>query len=192
MLNPSQVERIFVDTGAILSGHFLLTSGLHSEKYLQCARVLQWPRHAEDCAQALATHFLALKPEFVISPALGGIVIGHELGRALGCHAIFAERENGLLRLRRGFSVAPGEKGVVVEDVITTGGSTAETIKVVQDCGGVVLGACAIVDRGVGNVHFDAPHYSLWKLSIPTYVPEDCPLCRAGSSPTKPGSRSSR
>ncbi len=192
MLDPSETERIFVDTGAILSGHFLLTSGLHSEKYLQCARVLQWPKHAEACAQALATHFLAHKPDFVISPAIGGIVIGHELGRALGCRAIFAERENGILRLRRGFSIDPGEKGVVIEDVITTGGSTKETIKVVQGCGEVVLGACAIVDRSGGGTHFDVPHYSLWNLTIPTYAPEDCPLCRAGSSPTKPGSRSSR
>jgi orotate phosphoribosyltransferase len=192
MLDPSETERIFVGTGAILSGHFLLTSGLHSEKYLQCARVLQWPKHAEACAQALATHFLRHKPDFVISPALGGIVIGHELGRAMGCRAIFAERENGILRLRRGFSIDPGEKGVVIEDVITTGGSTTETIKVVQDCGGVVLGACAIVDRSGGGTHFGVPHYSLWNLTIPTYAPEDCPLCRAGSSPTKPGSRSSR
>lgn len=192
MLNSSETERIFVGTGAILSGHFLLTSGLHSERYLQCARVLQWPKHAEACAQALATHFHTHKPEFVISPALGGIVIGHELGRALGCRAIFAERENGVLRLRRGFSIDPGEKGVVIEDVITTGGSTTETIKVVQDCRGVVLGACAIVDRSGGGTHFDVPHYSLWNLTIPTYTPEDCPLCRAGSSPTKPGSRSSR
>ena len=192
MLNPSETERIFIGTGAILSGHFLLTSGLHSEKYLQCAQVLQWPRHAEACAQALAAHFLPHKPKFVISPALGGIVIGHELGRALGCRAIFAERENGILRLRRGFSIDPGEKGVVIEDVITTGGSTLETIQVVEDCGGVVLGACAIVDRSGGSPHFGVPYFSLWNLTIPTYAPEDCPVCRAGSSPTKPGSRTSR
>jgi orotate phosphoribosyltransferase len=191
MLNPLETEQIFVGTGAILSGHFLLTSGLHSERYLQCAKVLQWPNHAEACAKALAAHFLPQQPEFVISPALGGIIIGHELARALGCRAIFAERENGMLRLRRGFSIKQGEKGVVVEDVITTGGSTAETIKVVQEWGGVVLGACVIVDRSGGKTHFGVPHQSLWNLSIPTYDPEDCPLCRAGSTPIKPGSRTS-
>jgi orotate phosphoribosyltransferase len=191
MLNPSEIEQIFVGTGAILSGHFLLTSGLHSERYLQCAKVLQWPKHAEACALALAAHFLPHQPEFVISPALGGVIIGHELGRALGCRAIFAERENGVLRLRRGFSIDPGEKGIVVEDVITTGGSTAETMKVVQERGGVVLGAGAIVDRSGGKTQFDVPYQSLWNLTIPTYAKEDCPLCRAGSTPTKPGSRTS-
>ena len=191
MLNPLETEQIFIATGAILSGHFLLTSGLHSERYLQCAKVLQWPNHAEACARALAAHFLSQQPEFVISPALGGMIIGHEMGRALGCRAIFAERENGMLRLRRGFSIKQGEKGVVVEDVITTGGSTAETIKVVQEWGGVVLGACAIVDRSGGKTHFGVPHQSLWNLSIPTYTPDNCPLCRAGSNPIKPGSRTS-
>jgi orotate phosphoribosyltransferase len=191
-VNSLETEQIFIGTGAILSGHFQLTSGLHSERYLQCAKVLQWPRHAEACARALAVHFLPQKPEFVISPAIGGMIIGHELGRSLTCRAIFAERENGVFRLRRGFSINPGEKGVVVEDVITTGGSIVETIKVVQDCGGIVLGACAIVDRSGGITQFGVPHYSLWKLSIPTYTPEDCPLCRAGSTPIKPGSRISR
>ena len=192
MMKSSETEQIFVGTGAILSGHFLLTSGLHSGKYLQCAKVLQWPKHAESFAKALAANFLQDKPQFVISPALGGIIIGHELGRALGCRAIFAERENGVLRLRRGFSIEPGEKGVVVEDVITTGGSTTETMKVVQEWGGVVLAACAVVDRSGGKTHFGVSHHSLWNLTLPTYTPEDCPLCRTGSTPIKPGSRTSR
>ena len=188
-MNSSETEQIFERTGAILAGHFLLTSGLHSERYLQCAKVLQWPEHAEAFARALAAQFRADKPQFVISPAIGGIVIGHELGRALQCRAIFAERENGVLRLRRGFSIDPGESGVVAEDVITTGGSTAETMQVVRECGGVVLGACAIVDRSGRKARLDVSHHSLWDLTIPTYTPEDCPLCRSGSTPVKPGSR---
>jgi len=188
-MRMSEMEEIFERTRAILTGHFLLTSGLHSDKYLQCAKVLQWPKYAETCANALAIHFTHEKPQFVISPALGGVIIGHELGRALDCRAIFAERENGILTLRRGFSIETGEKGIVVEDVITTGGSTAETMSVVQECGGVILGACAVVDRSGGKAHFDVRHHSLLNLQIPTFKPEDCPMCRAGSSPIKPGSR---
>jgi orotate phosphoribosyltransferase len=189
-MNPEEIRRIFEETGALLSGHFLLTSGLHSAKYLQCAKVLQWPRHAEACAQELARHFVAQKPRLVISPAIGGIVIGQEVGRALGCRAIFAERENGALRLRRGFTIKPGESAVVVEDVITTGGSTLETAEVAKSYGGTVLGALSIVDRSGGHASLTIPYYSLWTLNIPIFQPENCPLCKSGSSPVKPGSRS--
>lgn len=188
-MSPFQIEQLFSETGALLTGHFLLTSGLHSEKYLQCARVLQWPRHAEACAKALAFHFAAEKPDFVISPAIGGIVIGQEVGRALGCRAMFAEREDGALRLRRGFAIAPDERGVVVEDVITTGGSTMETVEVVRRNGAKVLGALSVVDRSGGQAKLDVRHHSLWNLSVPAYKGEACPLCRAGSTPVKPGSR---
>ncbi|MFN8005881.1 MAG: orotate phosphoribosyltransferase [Terriglobia bacterium] len=188
-MTPSETERIFEETGAILTGHFLLTSGFHSPKYLQCAKVLQWPQHAAAFAMDLAEHFKALKPQFVISPAIGGIVIGQEVGRALQCRAIFAEREDGRLRLRRGFAIEPGERGIVVEDVITTGGSTLETIRVVEENQGEVLGACSIVDRSGGTVAFDVTHHSLWHLTVPTYSPDECPLCRTGSTPVKPGSR---
>jgi len=188
-MNPGQIAQIFEETGALLSGHFLLTSGLHSGKYLQCAKVLQWPQHAEACAQALASHFLAQKPRLAISPAIGGIVIGQEVGRVLGCRAIFAERESGVLRLRRGFTIERGETAVVVEDVITTGGSTLETMEVVRSHGGTVLGALSIVDRSGGKVDLNTSYHSLWTLDIPAFRAEDCPLCRAGSSPVKPGSR---
>ena len=189
-MDPAEIARIFEETGALLTGHFLLTSGLHSEKYLQCAKVLQWPHHAEACARALASHFAVEKPRLVISPAIGGIVIGQEVGRALGCRAIFAERENGALRLRRGFSIDPGEPAVVVEDVITTGGSTLETMEVVKTHGGKVLGALSVVDRSGGNAALHTRYHSLWTLDIPTFKAEQCPFCKAGSSPVKPGSRS--
>jgi len=188
-MDPEEIARIFEETGSLLTGHFLLTSGLHSEKYLQCARVLQWPQHAETCARSLATHFIADRPQLVISPAIGGIVIGQEVGRALGCRAIFAERENGVLRLRRGFSIEPGESAIVVEDVITTGGSTLETMDVVRFQGGKVLGALSVIDRSGGKAVLPTRYHSLWTLDIPTFKAERCPLCAAGSSPIKPGSR---
>lgn len=189
-MDSTEIARIFEDTGALLTGHFLLTSGLHSEKYLQCAKVLQWPHHADACARALAGYFVAAKPRVVVSPAIGGIVIGHEVGRALGCRAIFAERENGALRLRRGFSIEAGELAVVVEDVITTGGSTLETMEVVRLHGGKVLGALSVVDRSAGKALLDTRYHSLWTLDIPTFEAENCPLCKSGSAPVKPGSRS--
>jgi orotate phosphoribosyltransferase len=189
MMDPAEIARIFEETGALLTGHFLLTSGLHSGKYLQCAKVLQWPNHAEACAMALAGYFAAENPGLVISPAVGGIVIGQEVGRALGCRAIFAERENGALRLRRGFGIEPGELAVVVEDVITTGGSTLETMEVVKSCGGTVLGALSVVDRSGGKAALGSRYHSLWTVDIPTFSAESCPLCQAGSSPVKPGSR---
>lgn len=188
-MTPAEIARMFEETGALLSGHFLLTSGLHSEKYLQCAKVLQWPQHAEACARALAERCGGDRPDFVISPAIGGIVIGQEVARALGCRAIFAERENGKLRLRRGFAIEPGEKGVVVEDVITTGGSTLETIQVVRESSGRVLSALSIIDRSGGRAVLDVPYHSLWVLSVPAYEARECPMCLAGSTPTKPGSR---
>ncbi len=188
-MNPADIARIFEETGALLTGHFLLTSGLHSEKYLQCAKVLQWPHHAEACGRALASQFAAEKPTLVISPAIGGIVIGQEVGRALGCRTIFAERENGALQLRRGFSIEPGELAVVVEDVITTGGSTLETMEVVKSRGAKVLGALSVIDRSGGKASLGTHYHSLWTLNIPTFDAEHCPLCKAGSSPVKPGSR---
>jgi orotate phosphoribosyltransferase len=188
-MNPAVIALIFEQTGALLTGHFLLTSGLHSEKYLQCAKVLQWPHYAESLARELVLLLEGTKPDFVISPAIGGIVIGQEVGRVLGCRAIFAEREGGSLNLRRGFVVEPGENALVVEDVVTTGGSTMETIQVVKAQGGHVLGALSIIDRSGGHTVLGVPYRSLWTLSVPAYRADQCPLCRAGSTPTKPGSR---
>jgi orotate phosphoribosyltransferase len=179
----------FRQAGALLDGHFRLTSGLHSPGYLQCALVLQHPAHAEACGAEIADRVRGLGAQVVLSPALGGIVIGQEVGRALGIRAIFAERQDGKLMLRRGFTLAPGEKVLVVEDVVTTGGSTRETIDVARAAGAHVVGAASIIDRSGGQQSLDVPYHALATLSVPTYQPEACPLCAAGQPVVKPGSR---
>jgi len=179
----------FRRTGALLEGHFQLSSGLHSPGYMQCALVLQHPAEAEACGRAIADAVRGFGVTTVLAPALGGIVIGHEVGRALGVRAIFAERQNGTLTLRRGFTLAAGERVLVVEDVVTTGGSTRETIEVARAEGAVVVGAAAIIDRSGGNPGLDVPFHALAPVALPTYAPESCPLCAAGSKAVKPGSR---
>jgi orotate phosphoribosyltransferase len=180
---------LFRRSGALLDGHFRLTSGLHSSGYLQCALVLQHPRDAQSLGAALGAEVGRHAVQTVLSPALGGIVIGQEVGRALGVRAIFAERQDGTLVLRRGFSLEPGEKVLVVEDVLTTGGSTRETIDVAKSAGAEVVGACAIVDRSGGTHGLDVPFKALLTLRVPTYQPESCPLCEQGVPVVKPGSR---
>jgi orotate phosphoribosyltransferase len=182
---------IFRQHGALLEGHFRLTSGLHSPGYLQCALVLQHPREAEACGEAIASHVRMLDVEAVLSPALGGIVIGHEVARALGVRALFAERQEAGLTLRRGFSLSPGERVLVVEDVVTTGGSTRETIDVARSAGGTVVGAASIIDRSAGGngAQLDVPYTALATIALPTYEPDSCPLCAAGQPVVKPGSR---
>ena len=182
----------FRRVGALLEGHFRLTSGLHSSGYLQCALVLQHPREAEALGEAIARQVTMLDAEAVLSPALGGIVIGHEVARALGVRALFAERQEGALMLRRGFSFAPGERVLVVEDVVTTGGSTRETADVARRAGATVVGAASIIDRSgglAGGQSLDVPYTALATLSVPTYEPQSCPLCAAGQPVVKPGSR---
>src|SRR5438046_4456346 len=179
---------LFHRSGALLEGHFRLTSGLHSAGYLQCALVLQHPQHAEALGRAIADRTRDLRATVVLSPALGGIVIGHEVGRALGVRAIFAERQDGALMLRRGFIVAENDRVLVVEDVLTTGGSTKETIQVARAAGGQVVGAAAIVDRG-RDVELGVPYVSLVQIDLPTYEPDTCPLCAQGMPVVKPGSR---
>lgn len=179
----------FRDVGALLEGHFRLTSGLHSPGYLQCALVLQYPRDAEACGAAIGARVRELGAQTVLSPALGGIVIGQEVGRALDIRAIFAERQEKSLALRRGFTIAPGEKVLVVEDVVTTGGSTRETIELARAAGANVVGAAAIIDRSGGQQRLDIPFHALASVSLPTYEPESCPLCAAGQPVVKPGSR---
>ena len=166
-----------------------MTSGLHSTGYLQCALVLQHPVEAEACGAAIAERVRSLAPDVVLSPALGGIVIGQEVGRALGVRAIFAERQDGKLTLRRGFALQPGEKVLVVEDVVTTGGSTQETIDVARAAGATVVGAAAIIDRSGGKQRIDVPFHALATISLPTYEAEACPLCADGKPVVKPGSR---
>src|SRR5687768_3934777 len=174
---------------ALLEGHFRLTSGLHSPGYLQCALVLQHPREAEALGAAIADRVRNLGVQTVLSPALGGIVIGQEVGRALSVRAIFAERQDGTLMLRRGFMLAPADRVLVVEDVITTGLSTRETIEVARATGATVVGAAAIIDRGHNDATLGVPLYSLVKLDVPTYPPDTCPLCAKGDPVVKPGSR---
>ena len=179
----------FRQAGALLEGHFRLTSGLHSPGYLQCALVLQHPTHAEACGAEIADRVRSLGAQVVLSPALGGIVIGQEVGRALGVRAIFAERQDGKLMLRRGFTLSARDKVLVVEDVFTTGKSTRETIDVAREAGAVVVGAAAIVDRSGGAIDFGVPSYALVRLAVPTYDPGACPLCAQGVPVVKPGSR---
>jgi orotate phosphoribosyltransferase len=179
---------LFRRSGALLEGHFRLSSGLHSSGYLQSALVLQHPADAETLGGALADLARPLRPTVVLSPALGGIVIGQEVARALGVRAIFAERQEGALRLRRGFTLAPADRVLVVEDVVTTGGSTRETMRVASEAGATIAGAAAIVNRAVG-VPFEVPFHALLEIDLPTYTPESCPLCAQGLALVKPGSR---
>ena len=180
---------LFRRVGALLEGHFRLTSGLHSPGYLQCALVLQHPREAEACGAGIAGRVRDLAPTVILSPALGGIVIGHEVARALGVRAIFAERQDGTLTLRRGFSLDAADRVLVVEDVVTTGGSTRETIDVARTSGARVVGAAAIIDRSGGSQNLAVPFHALATVSLPTYQPDGCPLCARGEPVVKPGSR---
>ncbi len=180
---------MFRRSGALHDGHFRLSSGLHSPGYLQCALVLQHPREAETLGAALGAMVRSLGAVTVLSPAMGGIVIGQEVGRALGVRAIFAERQDGVLTLRRGFALDPGEKVIVVEDVVTTGGSTRETVEVARAAGAMVAGACAIVDRSGGKQGLDVPFHALLPMDVKTYSPDTCPLCAQGVPVVKPGSR---
>ncbi|HOC18615.1 MAG TPA: orotate phosphoribosyltransferase [Vicinamibacterales bacterium] len=188
-MNRDDLLDLFRRCSALLEGHFRLSSGLHSPGYLQCALVLQHPRHAATLGEELAAPLRELRPATVLSPALGGLIIGHEVARALGARAIFAEREDGVLRLRRGFTLTEAERVVVVEDVVTTGGSTRETMQVARAAGAQVLAAGAVVDRSGGVTSLDVPLHALVSLSLPTYEPAACPLCAQGVPLTKPGSR---
>jgi orotate phosphoribosyltransferase len=199
MLKREEILKMFEAAGAIRHGHFELSSGLHSGTYVQCALVLQYPRFAEKLGQALAALFSDVRLDAVVSPAIGGLIIGQEVARALpapkdafggGVPALFAERDaSGMMTLRRGFDIRPDQHVLVVEDVWTTGGSTVETIRVVEEAGGRVVAAGALIDRSGGAIEFDVEAQSLIQLPIASYEPEDCPLCRSGSAAVKPGSR---
>jgi orotate phosphoribosyltransferase len=188
-MNQDALLDLFRTSGALLDGHFRLTSSLHSPGYLQCALVLQHPQHAETLGREIAARTRDLTPTVVLSPALGGVVIGHEVGRALGVRAIFAERHEGRLTLRRGFSVTAHDRVLVIEDVLTTGGSTRETMDVAHAAGGHVVGAASVVDRSGGRIRFDVPFHALLEVALPTYEPDTCPLCAQGLPVVKPGSR---
>jgi orotate phosphoribosyltransferase len=188
-LDRDQLLALFRQSGALLEGHFRLSSGLHSSGYLQCALVLQDPRTAATLAEALVATAGAWSPQVVLSPAMGGVIIGHEVGRAAGVRAIFAERQDGRLTLRRGFALTAGERVLVVEDVVTTGLSTRETIEVAEAAGAHVVGAAALVDRSGGAAALGVPFASLLSIDLPTWEERACPLCAAGVPVTKPGSR---
>src|SRR5262245_50744127 len=184
---------IFHRTGAYLRGHFRLTSGLHSPEYLQCALVLQHPQHAESMGRDLADRIRQVHPgpiAVVAAPAIGGLIIGHEVARRLGARFVFTERDaSGKMTLRRGFSVAPGERAVVIEDVVTTGGSSREVINLLNEAGSEVIAAGSIIDRSGGGVNLGIPRFALATLQATTYPEQECPMCRDGVPIQKPGSR---
>jgi orotate phosphoribosyltransferase len=188
-LNAEQVIDQFRATGALLEGHFQLSSGLHSTVYLQCALVLQFPERAEAFGRAIAEAFQGQGIQLVASPAIGGIVIGHEVARALGARFVWTEREAGQMTLRRGFTIAPGEKTLIVEDVITTGGSTRDTIEAVRRAGADVLAAASIIDRSGGSVDVGVPLTSLASLRVLSVESSVCDACKLGEPVVKPGSR---
>jgi orotate phosphoribosyltransferase len=189
-LSERQTLQLYEKTGALLRGHFRLTSGLHSDVYLQSALVLQYPEHAAALGSALAAPFRADGVQTVLAPAIGGILVAHEVARALGVRALFTEREGGAMRLRRGFALVAGERCLVVEDVITTGGSTREVVGCVEEHGGLVIGVGSLIDRSGGTAAFKAKRTTLATVSATTWPPEACPLCQTGSQAIKPGSRS--
>jgi orotate phosphoribosyltransferase len=181
---------LFRKSGALLDGHFRLSSGLHSPGYLQCALVLQDPASAEALGRAIGDRTREWRPTVVLSPALGGVVIGHEVGRALGIRAMFAERQDAQLTLRRGFLLSESDRVLVIEDVVTTGKSTRETMQVARAAGARVVGAASVVDRsGEAGANLDVPFISLLEIALPTYEPDRCPLCAQGLPVVKPGSR---
>jgi orotate phosphoribosyltransferase len=188
-LNPENVIDEFKKTGALLEGHFQLSSGLHSTVYLQCALVLQFPEKAEMFGRAIAQQFANAGIQLVASPAIGGIVIGHEVARALGARFIWTEREAGEMTLRRGFTVSPGEGTLVVEDVITTGGSTRDTIEALQRAGANVVAAASIIDRSGGEANVGVRRVALATLRVASVAPEICDACKLGEAVVKPGSR---
>ncbi|MFA4980894.1 MAG: orotate phosphoribosyltransferase [Candidatus Omnitrophota bacterium] len=202
-MTEKDVLKIFEDNNALLTGHFKLSSGLHSEKYLQCALVLQFPEIAQKLSEELAKKFSNLgKIDLVVGPALGGVTLAYEVARALDVRGLFTERQEGppaaieipssragKMVLRRGFAIKAGEKALVVEDVVTTGGSTKEVIDVVKACGGVVAGVGSVIDRSSAPVDFGVPFAALARVKVETYKEEACPLCKKGVPVYKPGSR---
>lgn len=188
-MRPSEVTRLFQACGAWLEGHFVLSSGLHSHEYLQCALILQHPTLASRVCQALAQRFLGDEITCVAAPALGGIVVGYETARHLGVRSVFAERQDGKLQFRRGFAVDPKDRVLVVEDVVTTGGSVDELITLVNNAGATVVGVGSLVDRSNGWASFDVKFHALMSMESKTFPPSDCPLCKEGVPMAKPGSR---
>ena len=189
-MTQDEVKELFIKTGAIMEGHFLLTSGLHSPLYVEKFQVLQHPKYTEQLCIALAEKFLEDNIEVVVGPITGGILLAHEVGERLGTRAIFTERENGKMTLRRGFVIKPGERVLIVEDIVTTGGSIKEVLDVVVEQGGIPVGIGMLVDRSGGKASFgEVPYKALLNLDVTTYDPSNCPLCKENIPMTKRGSR---
>lgn len=187
-LNEKEVEDLLIETSAIMEGHFLLTSGLHSPRYVEKFNVLQKPVYTEKLCKAMAEKFKDANIETVVGPVTGGILLAHETGKALGTRAIFTERENGKMTFRRGFKLHEGERVLIVEDIVTTGGSIREVIDVVKENGGIPVAVSMLVDRSGGKATFgDVPATALLHMDVQTYKPEECPLCQQGIPMTKRG-----
>ena len=193
LLTTDEALDIFTSSGALLRGHFIFTSGRHSDVYMQCAQVLRYPEHTEKLAKHLASHFRSDAIDIVIGPALGGIVVAYEVARQLGAVALFTEREDDRMVLRRSFSITPGQRVLVVEDVITTGGSVREVMEVVREHQGHVAGVGVLIDRSNGAIDFGIKQTAVLSMEIPSWEADACPLCREGKLPAvKPGSRPGR
>jgi len=188
-LKPEEILNIFKESGALMEGHFILTSGLHSRTYFQCALVFQYPWHGEILCRDIADHFRDQKIDVVISPAVGGIVFGQEIARQLGVRSIFAERVDGRMTLRRGFHIKPGERVLLAEDVTTTGGSVKEVMRIVEGLNSEIVAVTSVVDRSGGNARFGVPYHSLFQMDVTNFKPENCPMCLEGGHAVKPGSR---
>ncbi|MFZ5973871.1 MAG: orotate phosphoribosyltransferase [Bacillota bacterium] len=188
-MTTEEILAVFKETGVMLEGHFLLTSGRHSDRYMQCARLFEYPLYSEMLCKELAKRFEGEKIDLVIGPALGGIIMSYEVSRALKVRNIFAERQDGLMTLRRGFKVRQGQRVLVVEDVVTTGGSVKEVIGLLDERGAEVVGVGVIVDRSAGAVDFGCRLESLVSMEVVSYPPENCPVCKTGMPLVKPGSR---
>jgi orotate phosphoribosyltransferase len=189
VLEEAKIIDIFKKSQALLEGHFLLTSGLHSSRYIQCAQVLQYPEYTAELCTVMADYFKDKGIQTVIGPAMGGIIVSYEVARQLGVRTLFTERENGAMVLRRNFKLAPGEKVLVVEDVVTTGGSVKEVLKVVAEAGAEAVGVGVLVDRSGGKTDFGVPLKAVLTLTVETFQPENCPMCKTGTEAIKPGSR---
>lgn len=188
-LSTEEIKKIFIDSGALLEGHFRLTSGRHSDRYIQCARVLMEPNYTAALCAHLAESFKEDAVDMVVGPAMGGIVISYEMARQLGVPSLFTERVDGKMTLRRNFIIEPGQKVLVVEDVVTTGGSVKEVIDIVRENGGIVVGVALLVDRSNGKVDLGAKVEACLSMDVKSYEEEECPLCKAGLPIIKPGSR---
>lgn len=191
MLTQDQIVELFVEKEVMLKGHFLLTSGRHSDRYMQCAKLFQYPDTAELICKQLKELLEqdGIEVQLVVGPAVGGIIMAYEMSRQFGVKNIFAERENGSMTLRRGFTIPKGAKILVTEDVVTTGGSVKEVIALLKELGGDVVGVGSVVDRSNGAVDFGVPYKAVLSMEVVSYAPEECPLCKEGSPAVKPGSR---